>query len=412
MPRTAGISTPKYRKHRATGQAIVTIAGRDHYLGPHGTKASRIEYDRIVAEWLAAGRPTSPTSAMDITVAELLRRFKAFADRHYVKDGRPSGEITNLKYALKPVRELYANTLAGDFGPLALKAIQQRFIDAGKCRTQINLAVGKIKRVFKWAVSEQLIAPSVFQALQAVSGLRYGRTGAAERAPVPPVLDSVVEATLPYVPPVVADMVRFQRLTGCRPGEVCLLRPCDVNTDGDVWTYRPSSHKTQHHGRERFVFIGPQAQDILRPYLLRDKESLCFQPSDSERKRLAAVHEARKTPMSCGNRPGSNRKRAPKRKPGQRYDRHSYRHAIVRAVDRANKARAKEAEEAGIDKSTIELVPRWHVNQLRHTAAPKLRAKFGLDAARTVLGHADPKITLTYAEADLAKAAQCMKEVG
>ena len=229
---------------------------------------------------------------------------------------------------------------------------------------------------------------------------------------MPPVADSVVEATLPWLPSVVADMVRFQRLTGCRPGEVCQLRPCDVDTAAEVWLYKPASHKTQHHGRERFIFIGPQAQDILRPYLLREKESLCFQPADSERKRLAVVHEARTTPLSYGNRPGTNRKRSPKWKPGQRYDKNAYCRAVRRAVDRANKSRLEEAEKAGIEASTVELIPRWHVNQLRHTAATLLRSKFGLDAARIVLGHSDPKITLTYAEADLAKAAQCMKEVG
>jgi hypothetical protein len=59
MPRIAGVSTPKYRKHRATGQAVVTIAGKDHYLGPWKSKASQVEHDRLIMEWLAAGRPTS-----------------------------------------------------------------------------------------------------------------------------------------------------------------------------------------------------------------------------------------------------------------------------------------------------------------------------------------------------------------
>lgn len=412
MPRTAGISTPKYRKHRATGQAVATIGGSDHYLGPYCSKASRIEYDRLIGEWLAAGRPTSETATTDITIAEMLKRYRAFCERHYVKDGRPSGEVDNLGYALKPVRELYGDTLAANFGPLALKAIQKHFIDKKKCRSQINLAISKVKRAFKWAVSEELIPSSVLQALQSVSGLRYGRTNAVERAPVQAVPDSVVEATLPWLPPVVADMVRFQRLTGCRPGEVCQLRPCDVDTRQDVWVFKPASHKTQHHGRERFVFIGPQAQDILRPYLLRDKESLCFQPADSERKRLAVAHEARKTPLSNGNRPGTNRKCSPKWKPGGRYDKNAYCRAIRRAVDRANRDRLAKAAEARIDADDVEKLPSWHVNQLRHTAATLLRARYGLDAARTVLGHSDPKITLTYAEADLAKAAQCMREVG
>ena len=47
---------PKYRKHRVSGQAIVTLSGKDFYLGPHGTKASKSEYDRLIGEWLANGR--------------------------------------------------------------------------------------------------------------------------------------------------------------------------------------------------------------------------------------------------------------------------------------------------------------------------------------------------------------------
>ena len=69
----------------------------------------------------------------------------------------------------------------------------------------------------------------------------------------------------PTCPPVVADMVRFQRLTGCRPGEVCQIRPCDVDRSGEVWEYRPESHKTEHHGLERIIYIGPKAQDVLCP---------------------------------------------------------------------------------------------------------------------------------------------------
>ena len=49
MPRTAGPSIPKYRRRRASGQAVVTLGGKDHYLGPHGSKASQREYDRRMA---------------------------------------------------------------------------------------------------------------------------------------------------------------------------------------------------------------------------------------------------------------------------------------------------------------------------------------------------------------------------
>jgi len=65
-------------------------------------------------------------------------------------------------------------------------------------------------------------------------GLQKGRCAAAEATRVAPVADQVVQATLPYLPEVVADMVRLQRLTGCRPAEVCILRPCDMDTSADV----------------------------------------------------------------------------------------------------------------------------------------------------------------------------------
>jgi integrase len=86
-------------------------------------------------------------------------------------------------------------------------------------------------------------------ALKALAGLKKGRTQARETRPVECVEDSVVEATLPHLPTIVADMVRLQRLTGMRPGEVCSLRPCDVNKTDDVWLYIPDEHKTEHHQR-------------------------------------------------------------------------------------------------------------------------------------------------------------------
>lgn len=65
---------PKYRKHKASGQAIVSIDGKDFYLGPHGTHASRIEYDRRIGEWLANGRQL-PTCSKSITIVELVAQY-------------------------------------------------------------------------------------------------------------------------------------------------------------------------------------------------------------------------------------------------------------------------------------------------------------------------------------------------
>jgi integrase len=208
-----------------------------------------------------------------------------------------------------------------------------------------------------------------------------------------PVDDTTVNATLDRLPPIVGDMVRLQRLTGCRPEEVCLLRPCDVDMSGEVWTYRPESHKTMHRGRERVIHIGPKGQNILRPYLLREKTGYCFCPAEGERKRRAAAHERRTTPLSCGNRPGSNRSSKPRRSAGNRYTTWSYGRAIRRASQLAN-------------------VEAWAPNRLRHSAATEIRKRFGLEAAQVTLGHSSADVTQVYAERDLERAAQVMAQVG
>lgn len=393
MARRAGHSIPKYRKHRGSGQAIVTIAGRDHYIGPHGSKASRIEYDRLITEWLAAGRPATATEQDEISVAELIVRFWNHARRRYVKNARPTSEQHLFKMALAPVRELYGQTFAVDFGPLALKAVRTKLVERGCARKTVNDNTRRVVRMFRWGVAEQLVPPMVLQALLAVEGLRKGSGDARETAPIMPVENSIVDAALEHLPAVVADMVRLQRLTGCRPAEVCILRPCDLDRTGDVWTYKPESHKTEHHGRERIIFIGPQAQGVLLRYLARAADTYCFRPCDSEAKRLAEQEANRKTPASCGNCRGSNTKKHPKRKPGLRYTTDSYRRAIHRACDRAG-------------------VARWSPNRLRHTAATAIRREFGLEAAQVILGHSQANVTQVYAERDLAKGLEVAAKIG
>lgn len=401
--------TPKYRKHKASGQAVVTIAGRDHYLGPYGTKASRIEYDRLVGEWLAAGRPTHGSTPATITVVELIAAYFRFVRGHYVKAGAATSEQDTIAAAVRPLKALYGHTPAAEFGPLGLKTVRDRMVKEHQwSRNMVNVSVGRIRRMFKWGASEQLIGESVWRGLATVDGLRQGKTKARETAPVLPVADEVVDATLLYLPPVVADMVRLQRLTGCRPAEVCLIRPCDVDAKGAVWRFVPSTHKTEHHGRARIIFIGPKAQDVLRPYLLREKDRYCFSPRDSERQRLAIRHENRVTPLHWGNRPGTNRTKT-RRAINDHYHVAAYRRAITRAVELANKDREKLAKESGIEPS---LLPHWHPNQIRHSAATDIRARFGLEGAATVLGHLKPDTTLIYAERDLATAEKIMREVG
>lgn len=189
--------------------------------------------------------------------------------------------------------------------------------------------------MFRWGVAEGLVAPDVAQALAMVPGLRHGRSTAPEGKKVRPVDAKIVEETLAQLSSTVQAMVRLQTLTGMRSGEVCILRPGDIDRTGDAWEYRPPEHKNIHRGQERIVYFGPQAQGILRPFLLRPADAFCFCPREVDSRRRADVAAQRKTPLSCGNRAGTNRRRQPKRKPGERYTPGSYQYAVRRACDKA-----------------------------------------------------------------------------
>ena len=122
MPKTSTLRVPSYRRHKPTGQAVVTVNGQDIYLGKWNTAGSRAEYDRLIAEFLANGRRLQ--SDADGTVVEVLNGYRKFAEDYYRKDGRVTSEYAGIKEALKLVRELYGRTTANEFGPLAFTADQ------------------------------------------------------------------------------------------------------------------------------------------------------------------------------------------------------------------------------------------------------------------------------------------------
>ena len=195
----------------------------------------------------------------------------------------------------------------------------------------------------------------------------------------------------PIWPPLVA-MIKLQLLCGCRPGEICQLRPCDIDSSRDPWCFTPTQHKTAHHGHDRRIYFGPQAQEILQPFLDRPADAYCFSPAEAQAERNAAKRAARKPPMT----PSQASRRPlppPKRTPGVKYNKVSFARAVSRAVKAAG-------------------VPSWSPNQLRHAAATKLRAEFGIEASRLVLGHRDAGVTQVYAERDFEGASKIMQKVG
>ena len=42
---------PSYREHKPSGRAVVTLDGKDHYLGEYGTEEAVAEYRRLTGLW-------------------------------------------------------------------------------------------------------------------------------------------------------------------------------------------------------------------------------------------------------------------------------------------------------------------------------------------------------------------------
>jgi integrase len=221
-----------------------------------------------------------------------------------------------------------------------------------------------------------------------------------------------VDAVLPYVSPPVAAMIELQRLTGMRSGEVTTMRGRDLNTRGPTWVYTPASHKTAYRGHERKVYLGPKAQRIIGPFLQTDLQAYLFRPAESLAWYREARHANRSTRLSCGNRPGTNRQRVPKKSPGQAYTTHSYRRSVSYGIKAANAAKVRDAEARGITAEQVELIPYWHPHQLRHNAATVLRRDHGIELARIILGHRSAAVTEIYAEVDHEKAMELMGKIG
>jgi hypothetical protein len=140
-----------------------------------------------------------------------------------------------------------------------------------------------------------------------------------------------------------------------------------VDRSDEVWKYRPESHKTEHHGRERIIYVGPKAQQVLLPYLLRDAQLNCFSPAESEAKRHEEQRARRRTRVQPSQR--NRRKARPARVPRTAYTKDSYNRAITRGIEKANKQRREEAADMGIEPM---LLPHWHANQLRHSKATEI----------------------------------------
>jgi integrase len=346
------------------------------------------------------------------TVAELMVRFMEERVIPYYVDPvtkEPTVEQGNFRAALTPMKRLYEDLPANEFNPQHLHAVRQSMIDGswmteaekkkwtqagrkiGLTRTTVNERIGRIKMMFRWA-AEMMIAPAaVFHTLATVAGLRRGRSAAREGMPVKPIAIGAVEATLPYLGPVVRDIVELLLLTGMRVGEAVIMRATDIDMGGPVWLYKPETHKNAWRGHQRVVAIGPRAQEIIRKHLSTKLDALLFSPAAQAEMIAVEKRARRKTKVQPSQ--VCRKKAKPKKKPGEQFGKDAINHAIRAACTKAD-------------------IPRWHTHQLRHTAALEISRQHGLEAARAVLGHPTVQMSAHYSGLDQATAAEVMGKIG
>jgi integrase len=127
------------------------------------------------------------------------------------------------------------------------------------------------------------------------------------------------------------------------------------------------------------IYFGERCREVLAPLILKagTPDAYVFSPERAEAERIAERGKQRVTPKwdshmkrNAQKRVGTERKRPP----GKHYTTGSVRQAIERACDRVG-------------------VLRFTPHRLRHLAATRARAEFGVDVARALCGHTLAAVT-------------------
>lgn len=390
---------------------------RDCNLGPFGSPQSRARYAELLAAWERAGRRLPVARSREDehgrgpTVAELCWAYWE-AQRERVSPSQTHW----IAMLVRVLRQLYGELPARDFRPTLLRSVRAALV-AGDPRATprrkpwsrpiANRGARQIIAIFRWGVSHELVGPDVPAALATLEPLRRGELGAREPAPVGPVPDHVLDATRPHLAPIVRAMVDLQLLTGMRSGELVQMRPRDIDMSAPVWVYRPQRHKTEHHGFDRVVHLGPRAQDVLRPWLRTALDEPIWRgeadtPFDTTTYRKAVQRACDRADRAAQIAAGRLLTTCPVCHVDFASPEHLKRH--VRRKHTETGARLPEPRER--------LVPLWHPHQLRHNHATEVRRHFGAEAARAVLGHHSLDVTEIYAERDARVAAEVAARLG
>ena len=338
--------------------------GSDRAMRADRPKEMAIEAAHRIWENATRQYKVAPTTS--ITVDELCIRFLQYADIYY----RGGSEAHNCACAVRQFRELFGTRVVAELIHSDLLAVRDAMIRRDLARVTVNRYMRIIThRLVPWALDESLIRAATAAELSQVRPLKRNRSTARETAPVFAVNDALVGKTLAFMLPNTADMVRVHRLTGMRPDEICNLRWSDIDTSQTPWVYRPQHHKNEWRNHPRVVLIGPQARAILARH--KGEEEYPFSPQKAVREWMQEKRPKRTSPFyPCRDEAYSRAKAHAQRVPRDHWDTQAYGSTIHAACRRGG-------------------LENWAPNQLRHAFGTEVRRRFGLDAARAALGHAN-----------------------
>lgn len=394
---------PSYLCHNSGGRkrafSYVYEDGRRRrvYLGAWGSPDSKRRYHELISGALAPTAAATHATPTATSIEDLVGRCLFWAQSHYVKHGRPTGEWNNLKEAAAPVLELFRDEPAAGFGPKKLRMVRDHLLQTGRfARRTINAQIQRVRRIFRWGVAEELVPAQVWESLRSLLPLQRGRTSARETAPVNPVPLALLKKTLPQLTPTLRAMAALQLLTGMRPNEVVQMRAADIEMTGPqgCWVFLPRTHKTEHRGKSRRVVLAKRAQLILKPFLSPDPEALLFTPARSEEERRQLRRRARKSKVPPSQHERDLRHQAsPRRQLRPAWTSASYLRAVYYACDAAG-------------------AERWSPGRLRHNFEDAAEQACGLEAASKALGHSHLGTTEHYRNrVDLEHATRAVKAV-
>jgi hypothetical protein len=221
--------------------ARTVLFGTTIHLGPYGSKASYERFAEVQSRWWArqaelkrqpARLPQAPSSSRPRRVEDLLAHFWLHAERRYRRaDGTAKKELVNYRAALWPLKRLCGPPAIEDFGPRALGQVRDAMITgawlsdeeraeraargkpAGYCRRVLNRNLVRLRTMFRWLETEELLDAGRVASLCKVRGLELDELGVRETADRLPVPEDHLAATLPRLHPVARALVELQLLT-------------------------------------------------------------------------------------------------------------------------------------------------------------------------------------------------------